>query len=216
MAIRGAKTQVKKKVSPIEKLKKYRGVSEAKFAEMRDLLAYKAITKDDDHFLVLKEEADGYADLLSIRGQGVGTMSYNEQQNIIEGFHHFLSAALEDMKIIISPFPVDTSHQRRFWGQRYTTVADQLKQATNQRRRQQLQTQLRYISSRQRQNVAVEKALVSEEFILVIFGKRKIDLRNEREAVIAWGGKALVMETLPLEKKEEILTRINNLNTRVK
>lgn len=217
MAIRtGKKTKQRRKTNPVANLKKYRGVTEASFTEMRDLLAYKAITKDQDHFLVLKDESDGYAELLSIRGQGVGTMSLPQQASILEGFHHFLQAALDDMKIIISPFPIDTTEQQSYWGTRYGIVANAVRRESNPRRKLQLQTQLRYIRVKQRQNLAVEKALISEEFVLILFGKRKIDLRNKREAVMAWGGKSLVMEPLSLKKKKEVLYRINNLNTSIK
>jgi hypothetical protein len=79
-----------------------------------------------------------------------------------------------------------------------------------------LRTQLRYIDIKQKQNVAVEKKLVSEEFILIIFGKRKQELRNLRDAVISWGGDSLILEPMDLERKEETLFRINNLNTQIK
>ncbi|MGY0225732.1 hypothetical protein ACW188_00120, partial [Limosilactobacillus fermentum] len=85
----------------------------------------------------------------------------------------------------------------------------------NSRRRLQLQTQQRYIRDKQRTNIEVEKQLVSEEFIIVLFGKDKHTLRQNRQAAIQYGG-SLILEEISLEKKEETLFRINNLNTRVK
>lgn len=194
----------------------YRGSENVPSATMLELLAYRGFTKDADHFIVLREKADGYADLLNIRGQGVGTMSGREQQQIIDGFHHFLQTAVDDMKIIISPFPVDASKQKSYWQSRYVKVLKAVQRETDPRRRQQLRTQLRYIDIKQKQNVAVEKKLVSEEFILIIFGKRKQELRNLRDAVISWGGDSLILEPMDLERKEETLFRINNLNTQIK
>ena len=74
---------------------------------MMNLLAYKAITDDPEHFLALKEKEDGYADLLNIRGLGVGTMAQREANIVLDDFYHFLQAALSDVKFIICPFPVD-------------------------------------------------------------------------------------------------------------
>lgn len=215
MAIRANKSS-KQKEKKNDSSNHYRGAEDVKFTPMIELLPYKAITNDVDHFIVLKDKDDGYADMLSIRGQGVGTMSAPEQLRIIDGFHSFLQTALDSMKIIISPFPVDTSEQQRYWGHRYVKVMKQVQAASDPRRKQQLRTQLRYIRVKQRQNVDVEKKLVSEEFILVLFGKRKIDLRNLREACKSWGGKSLILEDMSKRKKEEALFRINNLNTQIK
>ena len=51
---------------------------------------------------------------------------------------------------------------------------------------------------------------------MIIFGKRKQELRNLRDAVISWGGDSLILEPMDLERKEETLFRINNLNTQIK
>ncbi len=205
-----------RKQQRLEQLEHYRGSEATPSSSMLELLAYKGITKDSDHFIILREKADGYADMLSIRGQGVRTMSIREQDQIIDGFHHFLQTAIDDMKIIISPFPVDASKQKSYWQSRYIKVMNDLKRETDIRRKRQLQTQLHYIENKQWENDQVEKKLVSEEFILLIFGKRPVELRNLRDAVISWGGDALVMEPLSLERKKETLFRINNLNTKIK
>lgn len=51
---------------------------------------------------------------------------------------------------------------------------------------------------------------------MVLFGKTKQQVRERRETAINSGGVALIMSPLTLEKKKEILFRINNLNTEVK
>lgn len=88
MAIRGAvkedrqrqkrtllTSRKQRKQQRLEQLEHYRGSEAVPSSSMLELLAYKGITKDSDHFIILREKADGYADMLSIRGQGVRTMS---------------------------------------------------------------------------------------------------------------------------------------------
>jgi hypothetical protein len=229
MAIRQSKTKsqmgtkrpklrgrLKKKESLAEQRSHFRGTEDFNWLPMMDLLAYKQITNDPDHLIQLKESQDGWADLLTVRGQGVGTMSMNQQGNLIQGFYHFLQAYLEDVTFIISPFPVDTGRQQAFWGRRYERITQQIAREQNPRRRLQLQMQQRYIRDKQRTNIEVEKQLVSEEFIIVLFGKDKHTLRQNRQAAIQYGGSSLILEEISLEKKEETLFQINNLNTRVK
>lgn len=183
---------------------------------MLNLLAYKQLTDDPEHFIQFKSNADGYADLLTIRGQGVLSMTRDGQANLILGFKHFLQAYLDDFEFIISPFPVDTSEQQRFWAQRYIRIQEAIRKEQNPQRLQQLRAQLRYINDKQNTNILVERQLVSEEFLLLLYGKTKMNLRQNRQTAINFGGKALVIEPMSRKKKEETLFRINNLNTRVR
>ena len=220
MVMRTKGKQPKEKGSPLKRLrggKKTKDKAPARIAaSMIDLLPYRRISNDRDALIELKSDKDGYVDLLTIRGQGVLTMTHNAQSELITGFYHFLQAYVEDFKFIISPFPVDTSEQRRYWGERYARVQNLIRQEHDPRRQAQLRAQLRYISDKQNTNMLVEKKLVSEEFVLVIFGKTKSQIRQYRQAAINFGGKALIVEEMPRRKKEETLFRINNLNTRIR
>lgn len=185
------------------------------FSPMVKLLGYKSLTNDDDAFLVLKEASYGYADLLNIRGQGLGTMSRNQQIKIINDFQNFLRVAIEDMKFIISPFPADTSSQQAFTTQMYSAVYKKLQTVEDERQRQQLQARLRYLDDQLKRNIQVEKELYNQEFIIMIFGKSRRNLATSRDNIIRWGGESLVIERLPRHKKEQVLFRINNLNTKI-
>ena len=90
----------KQKENGKDPLEHYRSEKLA-YTPMMNLLAYKAITDDPEHFLALKEKEDGYADLLNIRGLGVGTMAQREANIVLDDFYHFLQATLSDMKFII-------------------------------------------------------------------------------------------------------------------
>lgn len=197
----------------IEQLKHFSGNGSGPDTSILELLAYKNITKDADHFVVLTEEADGYVELLSIRGQGVFSLSAGEQERIINGYHIFLQRMLDDIKIIISPFPADTLKQQRYWSEQWQHVNKKIAKEIDTRRRQQLLTRRRYIEIKQKQNLDVNHKLVSKEYILLLFGKTKQNLRDLRELAISWGGQSLNLEPLTLAKKEELLRRINNLNT---
>lgn len=181
-----------------------------------ELLQYKAITKDKNNFIILKDKDDGYAEMLSIRGQGVGTMAGRQQVEVIEGYMSFLRAYLEDSKAIISPFPANTAVQQRYASRMYTKVAKELNQEQDQRTKQQMRTRLRYINDQLQTNVKVEKELFNQEFILLIFGKNVRQLMNNRDNAVRWGGSALILEPMNRKRKEEALFRINNMNTKIR
>ena len=62
----------------------------------------------------------------------------------------------------------------------------------------------------------INKSGINKEFFLIIFGKDKESIREERDSALNTGGIALIMNQLTLAKKKEILFRINNLNTEIK
>lgn len=194
---------------------KNRGTEDIKFSSMLDFLPYKGFTQDSDHFLILSDEDDGYAELLNIQGQGISTMSLAQQELVLEGFQNFLRTALDDMKVIISPFPADTSPQQTYHTKRYQKLMQEIRRVSDPRRQEQLRAQIRYTEDQRNTAIQVEKQLYNEEFILMIFSKSRKDLRNIRENFIRWGGKSLIFQPLSLEKKEATLYRINNLNTRI-
>lgn len=215
MAINGA-VKAKKKRSKNNDLTTYKGTQALASASMLKLFNYKAITDDPDHLIAAKDKNDGFMDVLSIQGQGVGTMAWNQQNMIVDDFLRFLRGYLPDIDFIITPFPIDTSSQKSFWGRRYMRIMNLIQQTSDPNRLRQLQTQRKYIQIKQQQNVSVEEQLSSEEFFLVIFGKTKESIRDRRDTAMNLGGSALIMQQLSLNKKEELLFKINNLNTEIK
>lgn len=195
-------------------LTQFSGTKEPPSASVLKLFNYKAIDDDKDHLIIARD--DSYIDMLNIQGHGVRSLTYDQQTDLLSDYHRFLQVFLPDHKYLITPFPIDTSTQKTFWGQRYIKVSDQLRHETNPIKARQLQTQLRYIKVKQEQNILVEQQLRSEEFFLIIFGKDKESIREERDSALNTGGIALIMNQLTLAKKKEILFRINNLNTEIK
>lgn len=192
----------------------FHGTEQPPTASILELFNYKKITNDDDHLIVAKNGT--FIDLLNIEGHGVWSLTRDQQDVLLAHFHYFLQVFLPDNKFLITPFPVDTSSQKSYWGMRYIKVSDQLRVEQNSNRIRQLQTQLRYIKNKQEQNFAVERKLRSAEFFMILFGKTKQEIRERRNAAINSGGMALIMSQLSLEKKRQILFRINNLNTDIK
>ncbi len=186
------------------------------FAPMTALLGYKGFTDDRDHFIKLKQSDDGYAELLTIQGQGIATMSPRHQRSLTTGFEDFLRAMVDDAKFIISPFPADTSEQRAYTSHLISVVNKQMKRATNKRVYHQLATRRHYLQNQLQRLIQVEKQLSNQEFICVLFSHHRRDLRTLRDNAISWGGNAIILDKIPVKKKEEILFRINNLNTKIR
>lgn len=202
-----------KRLKKEKDLTDFRGTEQPPIAAILDIFNYKAITNDSDHLIVAKNGT--YIDLLNIEGRGVWSLTRDQQDLLLANYHYFLQVFLPDHKYLITPFPVDATSQKTYWGRRYIKVSDQLRVERDPNRIKQLQTQLRYIKDKQQQNFAVERKLRSAEFFM-LFGRTKQELRERRNAAINSGGVALVMNQIPLKKKKEILFRINNLNTDIK
>lgn len=203
-----------KRLKKKKDLTDFRGTEQPPTAAILDVFNYKAITNDSDHLIVAKNGT--YIDLLNIEGRGVWSLTRDQQDLLLANYHYFLQVFLPDHKYLITPFPVDATSQKTYWGRRYIKVSDQLRVESDPNRIKQLQTQLRYIKDKQKQNFAVERKLRSAEFFMLLFGRTKQELRERRNAAINSGGVALVMNQIPLKKKKEILFRINNLNTDIK
>ncbi len=203
-----------KRLKKEKDLTDFRGTEQPPIAAILDIFNYKAITNDSDHLIVAKNGT--YIDLLNIEGRGVWSLTRDQQDLLLANYHYFLQVFLPDHKYLITPFPVDATSQKTYWGRRYIKVSDQLRVERDPNRIKQLQTQLRYIKDKQQQNFAVERKLRSAEFFMLLFGRTKQELRERRNAAINSGGVALVMNQIPLKKKKEILFRINNLNTDIK
>ncbi|WP_414152231.1 hypothetical protein ACKN8S_07835 [Limosilactobacillus reuteri] len=203
-----------KRLKKEKDLTDFRGTEQPPTAAILDVFNYKAITNDSDHLIVAKNGT--YIDLLNIEGRGVWSLTRDQQDLLLANYHYFLQVFLPDHKYLITPFPVDATSQKTYWGRRYIKVSDQLRVERDPNRIKQLQTQLRYIKDKQKQNFAVERKLRSAEFFMLLFGRTKQELRERRNAAINSGGVALVMNQIPLKKKKEILFRINNLNTDIK
>lgn len=193
-----------------------RGTEFVDSSPMIKLLGYKGLTPTKDAFIILKDEGDGYADMLTIRGQGVETMAAKQQMFVIEGYMGFLRAFLEDSKVIVSPFPADTSAQQRYSSKMYAAVTDRLRQTTDPKQRRQLQTRLRYINDQLQTNVQVEKELYNQEYILLIFGRNVRQLRDLRDNAIRWGGSSVILSQMDRKHKKEAMFRINNMNSRLR
>lgn len=183
---------------------------------MLKLLDYKGFTPDVHHFIVLKDSSDGYVEMLTIRGQNVDSMGRNQQVHMISGFQDYLRAYLEDQKIIISPFPANTTKQQAFQSASYAAVMNRLKSTRDARKQQQLRTRLRYINDQLQRNIQVEHELDNLEYILLLFGKTITRLNDLKSNARNWGNQSIVIEEMEQEQKEQVLFRINNMNTRLR
>lgn len=183
--------------------------------DMIRLMGYKGMTNDQEAFIILKDADDGYADILSIQGQALNTMSGNAKRALLLGFDNFLQVYLEDMKIIATPFQVDTSLQQSYEMQMYAEVSQELRYARDPRIIDQLKTRLKYINNQIALQKQADEFLFNEEYFLLYFGKTRQEIYNNRQNLISWGGKTLILSPFhDLKKKENVLKRINNLNTK--
>ena len=103
-----------KKKNDLSDLLKFNGSDPNLDSSILKLFNYKAITADHDHLIVARDGS--YMDLINIRGHGLYSLTYEQQNIVLSDYHRFLQVFLPDHKYIITPFPVDTSPQKKFLG----------------------------------------------------------------------------------------------------
>lgn len=179
------------------------------------LVGYRGLTHDRYAYLRLADDADGYVEMMSVRGQDVGSLPPDDSVAIIGQYQDFLRRYVEATKIFVSPFPVDTSQQRGYWTRQYIKLNKELRSIDDPAIAKQLSTRIQFISDRIEQTHVVEQELFNQEYIMFFFGKTTRQLTDLISNAKSWGGCAVILEPISRKRKEEIVTRINNPALRI-
>lgn len=179
-----------------EKAKKEDGADSLRQSVVK-LLRYKRLTNDQDHFLVLSNNT--YAEMLQIEGIGLETLAPVELNKVLNTYLSFLRRYLDDVTYITSLYPVEIETQRSYWIRKYDhAVSD---------------TQRHYIDDRIAMLEATHKQKSNQEYMLILFGDTQEALKKNINLVKSWGGDAIKVRGMTLEKKIAKLEQLNNMNT---
>lgn len=181
--------------------------------EMQNWLKYKKLTADTDAFLQLSD--DTFAEILAIEGIGLAQLPDGEMNDVANGFAEFWRHYLEDTTIITTPFPATTTQQQMFWHERYQQAQDEARRTVSERNKRVWLARQRYSSDRIKAAKAVEDHLQNQEYIIVLFGKSRSELRQLIDNAYENGGQYLQFRKLSRERKQLMLFRINNMNVQV-
>ena len=205
------------------------------FKSITQILGYKAITNDKNHFLVCKDRFNrtiGLAEILKVRGAGISGMSEDVKNVIIQNYWTFLRQFPNDINFIALPLPNDTKAQQRVWEQQLANCQSKvLNETLSETELIQTKARIELIKEDLNELKNVGLFLINQGFFMIIlqsmsqnnanvetgelkniFKQTSNELRRKVDEAfsIDRAYPALNLVKISREKKEELLKRINN------
>ena len=153
---------------------------------------------DEDDVFITKQ---GYLDIYQINTRDTSNLSDDERKVYVYSFIAFLRNFVEDFKIIIMNFPVNTVKQQEYIEGRIAECKDKIF--------------INYLEEELEKLRFMEKHRNNKEFFLMVFMKNKNEKDNMTKKVELVQNIAVPLRQLDLEKKIKILFKLNNMNTKL-
>ncbi|HBC2034673.1 TPA: hypothetical protein I9Z65_002925 [Clostridium perfringens] len=153
---------------------------------------------DEDDVFITKQ---GYLDIYQINTRDTSNLSEDERKVYVYSFIAFLRNFVEDFKIIIMNFPVNTVKQQEYIEGRIAECKDKIF--------------INYLEEELEKLRFMEKHRNNKEFFLMVFMKNKNEKDNMTKKVELVQNIAVPLRQLDLEKKIKILFKLNNMNTKL-
>ncbi|XZM35199.1 hypothetical protein ACSXAY_17345 (plasmid) [Clostridium perfringens] len=153
---------------------------------------------DEDDVFITKQ---GYLDIYQINTRDTSNLSEDERKVYVYSFIAFLRNFVEDFKIIIMNFPVNTVKQQEYIEGRISDCKNEIF--------------INYLEEELEKLRFMEKHRNNKEFFLMVFMKNKNEKDNMTKKVELVQNIAVPLRQLDLEKKIKILFKLNNMNTKL-
>lgn len=153
---------------------------------------------DEDDVFITKQ---GYLDIYQINTRDTSNLSEDERKVYVYSFIAFLRNFVEDFKIIIMNFPVNTVKQQEY-------IEGRIANCKNEIYRNYLEEELEKLKF-------MEKHRNNKEFFLMVFMKNENERDNMMKKIELVQNIAVPLRQLDLEKKIKILFKLNNMNTKL-
>ncbi|XZM35350.1 hypothetical protein ACSXAY_18500 (plasmid) [Clostridium perfringens] len=153
---------------------------------------------DEDDVFITKQ---GYLDIYQINTRDTSNLSEDERKVYVYSFIAFLRNFVEDFKIIIMNFPVNTVKQQEYIEGRIADCKDEIF--------------INYLEEELEKLRFMEKHRNNKEFFLMVFMKNKNEKDNMMKKIELVQNIAVPLRQLDLEKKIKILFKLNNMNTKL-
>lgn len=153
---------------------------------------------DEDDVFITKQ---GYLDIYQINTRDTSNLSEDERKVYVYSFIAFLRNFVEDFKIIIMNFPVNTVKQQEYIEGRIANCKNEI--------------YMNYLEEELEKLKFMEKHRNNKEFFLMVFMKNKNERDNMMKKIELVQNIAVPLRQLDLEKKIKILFKLNNMNTKL-
>ncbi|ELC8450769.1 hypothetical protein ACV311_14100 [Clostridium perfringens] len=203
------KKEEKVKLSKEEKLR-IKEEKKAKYQEQKELKRERKNTLpstrrvlpfidiDEDDIFITKQ---GYLDIYQINTRDTINLSESERKVYVYSFIAFLRNFVEDFKIIIMNFPVNTVRQQEY-------IEGRIADCTNE-------IYINYLKEELDKLKFMEKHRNNKEYFLMVFMKNEADREAMMKKIELVQNIAVPLRQLDLEKKIKILFKLNNMNTKL-
>ncbi|KXA05045.1 hypothetical protein [Clostridium perfringens] len=203
------KKEEKVKLSKEEKLR-IKAEKKAKYQEQKELKRERKNTLpstrrvlpfidiDEDDIFITKQ---GYLDIYQINTRDTINLSESERKIYVYSFIAFLRNFVEDFKIIIMNFPVNTVRQQEY-------IEGRIADCTNE-------IYINYLKEELDKLKFMEKHRNNKEYFLMVFMKNEADRDAMMKKIELVQNIAVPLRQLDLEKKIKILFKLNNMNTKL-
>lgn len=153
---------------------------------------------DEDDVFITKQ---GYLDIYQINTRDTSNLSEDERKVYVYSFIAFLRNFVEDFKIIIMNFPVNTVKQQEYIEGRIANCKNEI--------------YMNYLEEELEKLRFMEKHRNNKEFFLMVFMKNENERDNMMKKIELVQNIAVPLRQLDLEKKIKILFKLNNMNTKL-
>ncbi|EJT6665714.1 MAG: hypothetical protein E6Y31_12645 [Clostridium perfringens] len=203
------KKEEKVKLSKEEKLR-IKEEKKAKYQEQKELKRERKNTLpstrrvlpfidiDEDDIFITKQ---GYLDIYQINTRDTINLSESERKVYVYSFIAFLRNFVEDFKIIIMNFPVNTVRQQEYIEGRIENCKNEI--------------YINYLKEELDKLKFMEKHRNNKEYFLMVFMKNEADRDAMMKKIEIVQNIAVPLRQLDLEKKIKILFKLNNMNTKL-
>ncbi|MCX0386775.1 hypothetical protein [Clostridium perfringens] len=203
------KKEEKVKLSKEEKLR-IKEEKKAKYQEQKELKRERKNTLpstrrvlpfidiDEDDIFITKQ---GYLDIYQINTRDTINLSESERKVYVYSFIAFLRNFVEDFKIIIMNFPVNTVKQQEYIESRIANCKNEI--------------YINYLKEELDKLKFMEKHRNNKEYFLMVFMKNEADRDATMKKIELVQNIAVPLRQLDLEKKIKILFKLNNMNTKL-
>lgn len=164
-----------------------------------DILPYKEILDDNSALIVGTDNS--YYQIFKVITHALNLSNQEEKNRLMMRFANFNRLMDSDYKIISTLFHIDNSPQKQYWTQK-------VNQAKNAQQRKYAMEQLLVLS-----RVEDDPSQKNQEHFLVINAKSKEDMRNLVETLYRSHNGMIEPQALSVQKKEQLIFRLNNQNT---
>lgn len=180
-----------------------------------DMLGYKRLTPDRDHFLELatsQHATRGYAEILQIGGSSLYNLPPRAVENILNEFINFLRAFLPDMTFISLHLPSDSKPQQHSLRKLRHRVNYRLYYDNDltEHQRKQLFARRQIINNNLQEFTKIDLSVNNQAFCMLIFAPNERKLRTYVDYAFQFGNASLKLSHMTVKQKETFLTRLNN------